>query len=217
MSRRFSWSFTAGAVAQCPCSIWQDGTPTGSAESNGPEAQTLGVRFEASSDGYIAGVRFYKEPDNTGAHTGSLWSSTGTLLANGTFSNETASGWQELDFPRPGGDHRGDDVLHQYRASRVHRPGAGVTYNDDGCSSMPAAGGADARLVGAPGQPRAARLYRRMRFIRCFEANLPGLFERGLLNVTTCACIGPEADAVAIIEHLVTPGRRGNAQPLEAG
>jgi hypothetical protein len=31
-------------------------------------------------------VRFYKEADNTGAHTGSLWSSTGTLLATGTSS-----------------------------------------------------------------------------------------------------------------------------------
>src|SRR6185503_2957815 len=30
-----------------------------------------------------------------------LWSSTGTLLASGTFSNETASGWQELDFSSP--------------------------------------------------------------------------------------------------------------------
>ena len=30
-----------------------------------------------------------------------MWSSTGTLLATGTFSNETASGWQELDFSSP--------------------------------------------------------------------------------------------------------------------
>jgi hypothetical protein len=101
MSGPFSWSFTTGAVAQCPCSIWQDGTPTGSFESNDPNAQTLGVTFKASSDGFITGVRFYKEPDDTGAHTGSLWSSTGTLLASGTFTGETASGWQELDFSSP--------------------------------------------------------------------------------------------------------------------
>ena len=30
-----------------------------------------------------------------------MWNSTGTLLASGTFSNETASGWQELDFSSP--------------------------------------------------------------------------------------------------------------------
>ena len=61
----------------------------------------LGVQFQAASSGYITGVRFYKEPDNTGTHIGSLWTSTGTLLASGTFSNETASGWQELDFSSP--------------------------------------------------------------------------------------------------------------------
>jgi TPP-dependent pyruvate/acetoin dehydrogenase alpha subunit len=62
--------------------------------------------------------------------------------------------------------------------------------------------GADARLVGAPGEPRAQRLYRRMRFIRRFEESLLDLFDRGLLNGTTHACIGQEADAVAIMEHL---------------
>jgi len=64
-------------------------------------AVNLGLKFQASSSGFIAGVRFYKYSDNTGSHIGSLWSSTGTLLASGTFSNETASGWQELDFSSP--------------------------------------------------------------------------------------------------------------------
>ncbi len=88
-------------MAQCPCSIWQNGSATGSFQSNDPSAQTLGLRFQASSSGYIAGVRFYKESSDTGSHTGSLWSSSGTLLASGTFTNETASGWQELDFSAP--------------------------------------------------------------------------------------------------------------------
>jgi TPP-dependent pyruvate/acetoin dehydrogenase alpha subunit len=61
---------------------------------------------------------------------------------------------------------------------------------------------ADVRLVGAPDEPRPERLYRRMRFIRRFEESLLDLFERGLLNGTTHACIGQEADAVAIMEHL---------------
>jgi TPP-dependent pyruvate/acetoin dehydrogenase alpha subunit len=61
---------------------------------------------------------------------------------------------------------------------------------------------ADARLAGSQGEPRSERLYRRMRFIRRFEERLLELFEEGLLNGTTHACIGQEADAVAIIEHL---------------
>jgi acetoin:2,6-dichlorophenolindophenol oxidoreductase subunit alpha len=68
--------------------------------------------------------------------------------------------------------------------------------------AAPIKGGVDPRLVGLPGEPRAQRLYRRMRFIRRFEESLLDLFERGLLNGTTHACIGQEADAVAIVEHL---------------
>lgn len=68
--------------------------------------------------------------------------------------------------------------------------------------AVPGVAGTDVRLVGVSGEPRAERLYRRMRFIRRFEENLLDLFERGLLNGTTHACIGQEADAVAIVEHL---------------
>jgi acetoin:2,6-dichlorophenolindophenol oxidoreductase subunit alpha len=60
----------------------------------------------------------------------------------------------------------------------------------------------DARLSGSPDEPRAARLYRRMRFIRRFEETLLALFEEGVLNGTTHACIGQEADSVAVIDHL---------------
>ena len=30
-----------------------------------------------------------------------LWSATGTLLATATFTNETASGWQQANFSNP--------------------------------------------------------------------------------------------------------------------
>jgi hypothetical protein len=117
MSSPYSWSFSTGAVAQCPCSIWNNGTPTGSIDSQDPNAQTTGVRFQAASSGFIAGVRFYKEPEDTGAHTGSLWSSTGTLLASGTFTGETASGWQELDFSSPVAVTAGTTYVASYFSS----------------------------------------------------------------------------------------------------
>lgn len=60
----------------------------------------------------------------------------------------------------------------------------------------------DERLVGAAGEPRDARLYRRMRFIRRFEETVLALFEEGVLNGTTHACVGQEADAVGLMEHL---------------
>jgi TPP-dependent pyruvate/acetoin dehydrogenase alpha subunit len=60
----------------------------------------------------------------------------------------------------------------------------------------------DVRLVGRSDEPRAERLFRRMYFIRRFEASLLELFDTGVLNGTTHACIGQEANAIAVIEHL---------------
>lgn len=49
------------------------------------------------------------------------------------------------------------------------------------------------------------RAYRSMRYIRRFEETLLDLFDQGVLNGTTHACIGQEADAVGVVEH-VEPG-----------
>ena len=65
-------------------------------------------------------MRFYKEADDTGAHTGSLWTSTGTLLASGTFTGETASGWQELDFSSPVAVTAGTTYVASYFSSTGH-------------------------------------------------------------------------------------------------
>ncbi|WP_244227390.1 DUF4082 domain-containing protein [Corallococcus aberystwythensis] len=64
-------------------------------------AVEVGVRFRSDAPGRIMGVRFYKGPGNTGTHTGSLWTASGSLLGTVTFQNETASGWQEARFTTP--------------------------------------------------------------------------------------------------------------------
>jgi hypothetical protein len=66
-----------------------------------PNAVELGLKFQSSSAGQITGIRFYKGPQNTGTHVADLWSTTGTLLATATFTNETASGWQQVTFANP--------------------------------------------------------------------------------------------------------------------
>jgi hypothetical protein len=40
-------------------------------------------------------------PQNTGTHVAGVWSSTGALLATATFTNETARGWQQVNFSTP--------------------------------------------------------------------------------------------------------------------
>ena len=61
----------------------------------------MGVKFRSDIDGYITGVRFYKGSGNTGSHVGHLWTSSGSLLATATFTSETATGWQQVDFAQP--------------------------------------------------------------------------------------------------------------------
>ena len=60
-----------------------------------------GVQFQSSVAGTVTAIRFYKGPLNTGTHVGHLWTASGTLLATATFSNETSSGWQQVNFSSP--------------------------------------------------------------------------------------------------------------------
>ncbi len=85
----------------CPCSIW-DATATPEVLSEADDqAVELGVRFQANTNGFITGIRFFKGSANTGTHVGTLWTSTGQQLATETFINETPSGWQQLNFATP--------------------------------------------------------------------------------------------------------------------
>jgi hypothetical protein len=85
----------------CPCSIWSASATPGTITEIDTRAVELGVKFSSDVNGSITGIRFYKGPSNTGTHVGSLWSGTGTLLGRATFSGETASGWQQVNFTSP--------------------------------------------------------------------------------------------------------------------
>ncbi|GGE91726.1 hypothetical protein GCM10011313_13270 [Mycetocola zhadangensis] len=66
-----------------------------------PEPVELGMRFSSARDGTVDSMRFYKGPENTGTHTGSLWDESGSLLARTTFTDESPSGWQTAQFRTP--------------------------------------------------------------------------------------------------------------------
>src|SRR5450432_3678942 len=61
----------------------------------------VGVKFTSSAAGSISGIRFYKTSGNSGTHIGELYSSAGARLAQATFINETATGWQTVSFSSP--------------------------------------------------------------------------------------------------------------------
>jgi hypothetical protein len=94
-------SITIVASAGCPCTIWP-ATAVPSVVDVGPGSPVeLGVSFRADVNGYITGIRFYKSAANTGTHVGNLWNSSGALLASATFTGESASGWQQVNFSNP--------------------------------------------------------------------------------------------------------------------
>jgi hypothetical protein len=82
-------------------SVWNTSVVPAVITDNDPNAVELGMKFRSDAAGQVIGVRFYKGATNTGTHLGNLWSATGQLLATVTFSNETASGWQQATFPTP--------------------------------------------------------------------------------------------------------------------
>ncbi|WP_245410990.1 N,N-dimethylformamidase beta subunit family domain-containing protein [Microvirga flavescens] len=76
----------------------------------------VGMKFQVSIAGAIAGIRFYRG-GNPGIQTGSLWSSTGTLLGTVTFTGETVNGWQMGLFSTPISVSPGTTYVVSYFAS----------------------------------------------------------------------------------------------------
>lgn len=88
------------AAPPCPCTGFTANQPSSHPsvfnETGGIE---LGMKMRFQHAGYISGIRFYKSTGMGGVHTATLWNNTGTVrMANATFVNETASGWQEVQF-----------------------------------------------------------------------------------------------------------------------
>jgi hypothetical protein len=95
----YQWNFTT--VLEPTVSIWPATALPATITDPDTQAIEVGVKFRTDAAGYITGLRFYKGPANTGVHVGNLWSAAGTNLSRVTFSNETATGWQEQRFAQP--------------------------------------------------------------------------------------------------------------------
>ena len=61
----------------------------------------MGVKITVDQPMLLTSIRYYKSSQETGLHTGKIWSSTGTQLASVDFANETTSGWQEQQLATP--------------------------------------------------------------------------------------------------------------------
>jgi hypothetical protein len=120
----------------CPCSDWSPTAAPAQVDSGDTNSVELGVRFRADFDGYITGIRFYKASTNTGTHVGNLWTSAGSLLATATFSNETASGWQQVNFGSPVAVTANKTYVASYFAPAGHYSYS-ILYFQNGPSNAP--------------------------------------------------------------------------------
>ena len=86
--------------AACPCSLLSSSATPPIPDSGDGSAITVGLQFTANVDGFITGLRYYRDAANTGTHTGAFYTQGGTRLATLTFPT-SAPGWQTATFTSP--------------------------------------------------------------------------------------------------------------------
>jgi hypothetical protein len=96
-----SWQFTTSDPSGAEQSLFGPLLPASAAATGDNSSIELGTAFSVSVAGSATGIRFYKGASNTGTHVGSLWTAAGERLAQVTFTNETATGWQTALLSAP--------------------------------------------------------------------------------------------------------------------
>jgi len=113
--------------------------PSTSANNNGP-ARTAGPcsrSEEGRRGGHGQGDGHGQTGSHTGTHTGTLWSATGTQQATGTFTGESASGWQTLTFATPVSISANTQYVVSYHAPSGHYAADAGYFTNGGADAAP--------------------------------------------------------------------------------
>lgn len=97
-------------------SLWGTATPRAATVDADLQAVELGTAFTPTVSGEVVGVKFWKTPQNSGKHTGTLWSGDGSRLATATFTDESSRGWQVVTFAEPVHVAAGERYVVSYHA-----------------------------------------------------------------------------------------------------
>lgn len=90
-------SFTTSGAAACPCSLLETTARPTQGDSGDTSPVTVGLKFTPTTNGYIKGLRYWRDASNTGTHTGTLYTATGQRMADLTFEDK-GTGWQTATF-----------------------------------------------------------------------------------------------------------------------
>src|SRR6185312_7764248 len=147
-------------------------------------------KFRSDVAGYITGIRFDKGAGNTGTHVGYLWSGTGTLLASATFTGETATGWQQVNFGAPVAITAGATYIASYLAPAGHYAydrnyfaSSGVDNGVLHALSNTAAGGNGVYVYGSGGFPSQTYLSSNYWVDVVFSTTAPGSVKGARANI----------------------------------
>ena len=134
-----SWSFTTGtAQANCPCTIWPaTATPMLAADADTRSIE-VGVKFRSDVSGFITGLRFYKGKQQCRHARGhAVELRPACALARATFTGETGSGWQQINFTTPVAVNAGTTYVASYHANNGRYAGDNDFFAGDGVHNAP--------------------------------------------------------------------------------
>ena len=97
-------------TVNCPCSLFGNNYTPAVTSANDSTAYELGVKFQSTVPGWVAGVRFYKGAGNNGTHTGSLWTSIRHPARHGDVHQRDGQRLADIAIPQPRPDQREHDL-----------------------------------------------------------------------------------------------------------
>ena len=133
----YSSAFTV-MTAACPCRLfsqWKEPAVSNldtrdARPEPGPWTYELGVKVLVQQATQLSAIRFWKSSLETGTHIGRVWTAAGLQLAQVTFTNETASGWQEQRFATPLALEANATYVVSVNANVVYALTAGTSRQD---------------------------------------------------------------------------------------
>jgi hypothetical protein len=130
-------SITISSVSSL-ITIWPTNSVPGVADQGADNSPVeLGVKFRSDIAGFITSIRFYKATANTGTHIGDLWTTNGTLLGTATFTGETGSGWQQVNFANPVPINANTVYVASYHCNNGHYSEDDNYFSTNGVNNPP--------------------------------------------------------------------------------
>ncbi|GAA2106767.1 hypothetical protein GCM10009841_26260 [Microlunatus panaciterrae] len=104
--------------------------PTSTTRDPDRDSVELGLRFSATANETLTGLRFFRAGGDVQAHQATLWSSTGRVLTTLTFAARSTAGWQYASFASPVAISANETYVASYHVSDGYAAETGFFTGD---------------------------------------------------------------------------------------